>query len=226
MYRVKKFLLVISFLALYSIAIAQEEEYSKSRNRGNTDTEQTAPPQENTQNDNNQTDKKFDWKRVRIGGGFGLQFGNVTQINLSPQFGYYVIKDKLLVGAGVNFNYYNQRNTQYYYINGTNYYSAPFRSLFYGGNTYMQYNVWHGLNVYGQYVLINKDSYYYDRRVNVSHLLLGGGYNVQMGSAGQMNIMLLYDVINSDESVYQGTFNSSLPLILQVNFGFGMGNRR
>ncbi len=206
-------------------AYAQEEDYSKSRNREKNTTEETATP-ENMEDKQDGDDRKFDWSRARIGGGFGLQFGNVTQINLSPQFGYYVIKDKFLVGGGVNFNYFSQRNTQTYTINGVNYYSAPFRSLFYGGNAYVQYNVWRGLNVYGQYVLINKDSYYYDKRVNVSHLLLGGGYNVPMGNAGQMNIMLLYDVINSNESVYQGTFNSSLPLILQVNFGFGLGGRR
>lgn len=221
MYILRNFLTIISLFCYLTSVQAQEEDYSKSRNREKT-TDETVLTQDNTKD----TDKKFDWSRVRIGGGFGLQFGNVTQINLSPQFGYYVIENKLLVGAGVNFNYFNQRNTQYYTINGVNYYSAPFRSFFYGGNTYLQYNVWKGLNVYGQYVIINKDSYYYDKRVNVSHLLLGGGYNVPLGNAGQMNIMLLYDVINSDESVYQGTFNSSLPLILQVNFGFGLGNRR
>jgi hypothetical protein len=203
---------------------AQEEDYTKNKKRPEktTDNEETETAPDNDENE----DKKFDWSRTRVGGGFGIQFGDVTSIELSPQFGYYVIKDKLLTGAGINFTYYSQRNTTYYNYNGSTYVSSPFKSVFYGGNIFTQYNIYKGLNVYGQYELINKDSYYKDERVNVSHLLLGGGYSLQLGQVAQMNIMLLYDVINSRESIYQGTFTPNLPLILKVNVGFGLGGRR
>jgi len=79
-----------------------------------------------------------------------------------------------------------------------------------------------------QYEMANKEPYdlsRQDERVNAHHLLLGGGYSSAIGSVGQINIALLYNVIDSDESIYQfGTFGS-FPLFLNVSLGFGINKR-
>ena len=64
-----------------------------------------------------------------------------------------------------------------------------------------------------------------ENRINVHHLLLGAGYSSAIGNAGQINISLLYNVLDQDESIYQfGTFGS-IPLFLNISFGFGIGGR-
>jgi hypothetical protein len=52
--------------------------------------------------DSTQTKVRFDPRQLTFGGGFGLQFGNYTLINVAPQIGYNFSK---LLNAGGGFSY-------------------------------------------------------------------------------------------------------------------------
>lgn len=51
---------------------------------------------------------QFDASRITVGGGLGLQFGDYTLVNLSPQVGYN-ITSYLNAGAGFNYTHYNRK---------------------------------------------------------------------------------------------------------------------
>lgn len=211
-------LLLFFVLAIgtYTALQAQEEQYESMQAR--SDTGKVVK---------DDTEKKWDWSRARIGGSFGLQFGDIVYIDISPSFGYYVIENKLQVGLGFKNIYYNQKKE--YVIYGTPYSYPAFKTFLYGPSVFLQYNVWKGLFVHGEYELINKEPYYRYKypdgaRINVSHLLLGAGFTQPMGKAGNFYISMLYNVLDNEESIYEGTFGA-VPLILRMGFGFGIAGR-
>jgi len=73
--------------------------------------------------------------------------------------------------------------------------------------------------------LVNKPSYAdLDKRINVHHLLLGGGYAAPIGKIGVFNIAVLFNVLNNSESIYRGTFGD-FPMLLNMGFAFGLGGK-
>ncbi len=171
----------------------------------------------------NTSSGKWDWQNFRLGGNLGLSFGNVTYLDISPTFGYFVIPQKLQVGIGTKFVYYNRR--QEYSLN-TSTTIPPYRTFIYGGGFFSNYTIWEGVFAHAEFEMVNKDSYYdINRRVNVPHLLLGGGYMQPIGENGHFFIAALFNVLDSDESLYAGTFGS-LPLIIRTGVGFGFPGRR
>lgn len=159
--------------------------------------------------------KKDKLQRIRIGGSFGLQFGTFTYVNISPTIGYMAIKDRLEVGAGPIFIYERYKYTPFDKI-----------SFFvYGPDIYTRGYLWKGIYLEARYDLVNKPSYYdFNRKIWVSHLLLGGGYAAPIGKVGFFNISALFNVLNNNESIYKGTFGN-FPLILTFGFGFGLGGK-
>ena len=91
------FTLLISFF-ICSFSQDQEEIY-KPMDAPNSEQEVV----DTAKQKRNKEDKKWDWKQFRVGGNFGMQFGNVTYVDISPTFGYYVIPEKLQVGIGTLF---------------------------------------------------------------------------------------------------------------------------
>ncbi len=160
--------------------------------------------------------RKEKLNRLRIGGNFGLQFGNYTYVNISPTVGYMVIKNRLELGAGPIFIYERYRFS--------NTYSVHF--FVYGPDIYARGFLYKGLFLEARYDLVNKPSYFnLDRRLWVNHLLLGAGYAAPIGKIGVINVSLLYNVLNNDESIYRGTFSDKIPLIVNIGFGFGVGGK-
>lgn len=206
-------------------AKAQEERYNEPSSTYDTLRQEVVKEKSsyntNTKNntyaeDDELTDakKKFDLSKMRIGGNFGLQFGNYTFINLSPTFGYLFWKDRLELGAGPIFMF------QSFKYNGYRY-----KTILGGADIYTRGYIWKGLFLQAQYDLINKESYYKpDTRINVSHFLLGGGFSTPISNIGVFYVNALINVIDGPESVYQGTFGD-FPLILNIGFGFGMSGR-
>ena len=56
-----------------------------------------------TEEDPSVKDLQFN-QRLVFGGGFGMQFGNVTLLDLSPSIGYRV-SDQLTLGTGISYKY-------------------------------------------------------------------------------------------------------------------------
>jgi hypothetical protein len=232
-----RYSLIFAVLSLltYLSAGAQEKDYQPIR-RGS---EQLPPPQPPPVEKEKPTKVKplvaqeskgkWDWNNFRLGGNLGLGLGNVTFVDISPTFGYFVIPQKLQVGIGTKFIYYNSRFS-YSYIDafGNIVTVPPYKTFIYGGGFFSNYTIWQGLFAHAEFEMINKDSYFdINKRVNVPHLLLGGGYMQPIGRSGNFFIAALFNVLDSDESLYTGTFGN-LPLIIRTGFGFGFpgGGRR
>jgi hypothetical protein len=204
-----------------TIAQAQQEDYKKQEEKG-------APKSQNEfEYNSDNSGKKWDWADARMGGNFGMSFQNGGLfIDASPTFGYRINK-VVELGAGFKTLYYRQRNVNF--DNSSN--TFVYTSLTYGPLAYGRFTVWDGIFAMAQYEMANKNPFHitsFDQlndRINVHHLLIGGGYSTPIGGAGNLNISLLYDVIDDKESIYQfGTFGN-FPLLLNVNVGFGINRR-
>ncbi|MBK9330141.1 MAG: hypothetical protein IPM95_12770 [Sphingobacteriales bacterium] len=205
----------------YKFAAAQEENYQPTQIIEPLDNKKSSEKGEKPKTAREDVKsaaelKKERLNRLRVGlGNFGLQFGAFTYINVTPTVGYMVIKDRLELGAGPILIYERIR-----------YSSSTVLSFFvYGSDIYAKGYIYKGLNLEARYDFVNKPSnFYYDRRVNVHHLLLGAGYAAPIGKIGVFNASLLFNVLNNKESIYRGTFGN-FPMILNLGFGFGLGGK-
>lgn len=190
--------------------------YNESDNRKETSSQS---PEEKDDAITEMEKKKEKLNRLRIGGNFGLQFGNYTYINLSPTVGYMLAKNRLELGGGPIFIYQRFR-----YSNIFGNYSI---NLFvYGADAYARGFLYKGLFLEARYDIVNKTSYFdLSKKVWVNHLLLGAGYAAPIGKIGVFNISVLYNVLDNRESIYQGTFSDRVPIIVNMGFGFGIGGR-
>lgn len=224
------FLILVFIFCNSQKLLAQEENYepikvtdtleeSRSRSDVRKD-ERTEKKQETKQEESARTElekKKDMLNRFRIGvNDISIQIGAITSLSMSATVGYMVVKNRLELGAGPLFFYqhvrYDNGYTQNYFI--------------YGGAVYARGFVYRGLNLEARYVIANRPSYYdASRRVNVNHLLLGAGYVQPIGKIAFFNVSALFNVIKSKESIYQGTFSSNFPLIINLGFSFGLGGK-
>jgi hypothetical protein len=163
-----------------------------------------------TQNKPKQTEQKTKpakegfWKRTFTGGGFGLSFGNITNINLSPQFGYRVT-DNFWAGVGVTYIYFSERYPGY----------PKFTTNIYGGRVFLRYIVWKGIFVHAENEMLNLQRYDdLDKRIWVNSLMAGAGYQQSLGGNSSIYLMALF---NFTESQYTPYIN---PI---VRFGFNIG---
>ncbi|MDL2312117.1 hypothetical protein LJC68_04495 [Bacteroidales bacterium OttesenSCG-928-B11] len=154
-----------------------------------------------------QETKKKEKKRPELmtGGSLGLQFGTYTSVSLSPVIGIYPT-DWLLVGTGLTYmytkdNHYNQSLNVFGispFIQGL---LLDKRLMLYAGYEYVSYSF--------QYEDMWGEKYKEWRDTHA--LFLGPGYRQRLSDNMAVYGMLLFDVLNSPNSIY------SNPLI---RFGF------
>ena len=223
-------ILSVLLVAFLSVNInAQQEDYGKKEQKPRKTEEFDYNSDPKLKKDG--TEKKWDWSKVRIGGNFGASFSfgdnGAIYLDASPTFGYR-INEVLELGGGFKNIYSKYNNVAVVDQNGNILYYTGFKDYVYGPVGYGRFHIWKGIMAMTQYEMVNKKSYFINAdnsvdRVNVHHLLIGGGYSQSIGNVGQVNIALLYNVIDSDESIYQyGTFGD-VPLFLNISVGFGIG---
>ncbi len=108
--------------------------------------------------------------RVRLGGSFGLSFGTVTNINLSPMAGYEITK-KLVGGVGLTGMYYKSK------LFGVN-------SLYYGGRAFLMYSIFPMVNLIGEVEAMNVETdtfKKYNVRKWITSPMLGASYTQAVG---------------------------------------------
>ncbi len=142
----------------------------------------------------------FDKSKLFFGGNFGLSFGSVTIINVSPQVGYH-FTPQFAAGAGVNYihysysDYYNQKYTQNYA--GLNVFGRfyPIQQFFIQAQPELNY-IWGKIKDNRSDLTIAKIPTQF-----VPSLLLGGGAAIPAGR-GAITISIMYDVIQNIYSPY------------------------
>lgn len=143
-------------------------------------------------------------ERIFFGGNFGLQFGNVTFIDISPLIGY-KLTDKLSAGAGITYMYYRQR------ISGWEYSTS-----IYGGRLFGRYFILDNIFAHAEYEILNLDAFdQVNKRVDVTNILIGGGYRQQIGGKAFASITALWNINETAYSPYNNP-------IIRMGIGFRM----
>ncbi len=140
--------------------------------------------------------KKFDWSKVYVGGGMGMQFGSYTYVDVSPVFGYRFDKE-LSAGFGISYQFLSIRNPK-------------FSSHTYGGGPFARYIITKNLFAHIEYQILNSEFYLVDRsgnivsrfREDVHYPLIGGGFQQPIGGNSFLVMMVLYNLNESSYSIY------------------------
>jgi hypothetical protein len=143
-------------------------------------------------------------ERLFFGGNFGLQFGTITEIQVSPVIGFWVLP-RMAVALGPDYRFYKYRDV---------------RTSTYGGKGYLQYVVLRDINsviplgvhtgifLHIEDELLNLESSYWknppftSERFYVNSVLAGGGISQQLGTRSSLNIMVLWVLNESGYDIY------------------------
>lgn len=129
-------------------------------------------------------------ERLFYGGNFGLMFGTITYIELSPLVGYR-ITERLSAGPGVSYIYLQDNR-------------FDLSTSIYGGRLFARYNITDYLFGHGEYEVLNRESpYSLEGRVNVTSIFIGGGYRQRFGLNSFLSIMGLWNLNDSEYSIYR-----------------------
>ncbi len=146
-------------------------------------------------------------RRFFFGGNFGLQFGSITNIEVSPIAGYRIFP-WFSVAAGPKYQLY-----------GENYAGFKFNTHIYGGRTFTRIIVigdfnefiplgFHGgLFAHAEYEALNLERQYFDftgseGRFWLKSVLVGGGISQPISDRASVNIMLLWNLNETANSLY------------------------
>ncbi|MDF2158687.1 hypothetical protein [Algoriphagus sp. CAU 1675] len=142
--------------------------------------------------------------RLYYGGNFGMQFGTITLVDISPLVGV-MITPRFSSGLGFTYQYFNDRR----YMGGV--------TSSYGGRIFSRYNVLPNIFLQGEFESINFENYNLvtDRfeRIWSNALFVGGGYFAPFGSRGGANFTFLYNLRHDNRRSPYGE-----PYVIRVGF--------
>jgi hypothetical protein len=179
--------------------------------------------------------KKNDfWERVSVGGNLGLQFGSITDINISPEIMIRTV-DQLHFGIGFSYDYYEAK--QYFLDDSTKSY-IDFKANVYGGRIFTRYylrilfdNFLGNFFVHGEYEylyytrpykedpkgnIIDPYNYTYSKGKDVqeiSSLFIGVGYEQSISPRAFIDILILYNLNETYNSPYANP-------VFRIGFGY------
>ncbi len=160
-------------------------------------------------------------ERIFFGGNLGLQFGTVTNIEISPLAGIY-LTPRLAVGPGIKYEYFKSNYPGY----------VPYETHIYGGTLFARYMVIKnlseavglGLNFglfgHAEYEILSLESKYFEvgnpyaeGRFNLHSVLVGGGIFQPIGRRSGFLIMILWNLNETASSPYSNP-------IFRIGFNF------
>jgi hypothetical protein len=149
--------------------------------------------------------------RISFGGYLGLQFGSVTVVDIAP-LATYNFTEKIYGGLGLTYMYYKD-----------NRYQPAFSLSSYGGSVFGGYYIWRDLFAHIEYAPLYIPDYYdyYQSFTQppkspwAHDLYLGGGYRQWVGERASVNLMILFNVNETEFSPYSNP-------IIRIGFGVGL----
>ncbi|MBL0343175.1 MAG: hypothetical protein IPP71_21290 [Bacteroidetes bacterium] len=137
--------------------------------------------------------------KLFFGGNLGLQFGNLTYVDVSPLIGY-KITEKLHAGIGATYIYYRYKDS-----------FGNYETSIYGGRVFGRYYPIDNLFAHVEYEILNLDvpasvpgsNYDVLVRDNISSVLVGGGYVQPIGTNASLMLMVLFNLTEEQYSPYQ-----------------------
>jgi hypothetical protein len=143
-------------------------------------------------------------ERLFFGGSFGLQLGSITDIQVSPVVGLWLLP-RLAVAIGPDYRFYKDPN---------------YRTDIYGGSSYVQFHFIQDLNnliplgvhigffLHAEDELLSlqssfwKNPPYASDRFFINTVLAGGGISQQMGRRSSLNFMALWALNEPAYAIY------------------------
>ena len=157
---------------------------------------------------NNNPEPRYNFKsHLYFGGGFGLQFGSVTLIELSPLVGYNVTP-KFSVGLSPTYKYYSYKYSPTQHI---------VNNIF-GGSIFARYSIYQGIFAHVEYESLfynTKEPGYPTYMQRFNSFFVGGGYSQPIGQNSGMYIMLLWNLNDTPNSPY-------INPVIRVGFNIGL----
>ncbi|MDU1891765.1 MAG: hypothetical protein E6767_13850 [Dysgonomonas sp.] len=188
----KKVFITLSFLFVLCTSGYSQIYVDKDGNvydqRQKTNTTRSATTKKYTKPKSN---NGFDISKLSIGGGIGLQFGDYTVINVSPQIGYDFSK-YFTAGAGFGYTYF--KDDYYDYDYKASYLSFNLFGRFYPVD-FLVIGIQPEISRMWQTVDYGRDSY--SNNEFVPSFLVGGGVRF-----GGVTAMIQYDVVQDKNSPY------------------------
>ena len=134
--------------------------------------------------------------RLYFGGNFGFQFGDLTNIEVSPLIGY-MVTSEFSVGGGATFQYVKGE-----YFNPFFNAVIKYDSKIYGGRAFGRYNVGPELFLYTEFESISNEYPSLDRdrlvREWIPGFFVGGGYTQSISGGFGFNVTILYNLAHDD----------------------------
>jgi hypothetical protein len=144
-------------------------------------------------------------ERLFFGGNIGLQFGTITDIQVAPVVGLWVLP-RLAVALGPDYHFFKYQNLQ------TN---------IYGGKAYLEFVIFQNINKFipmgsntGIFIHIEDEllslesafwkeqNTYTSERFYINTILAGPGLSQQIGRRASLNIMFLWALNDSGYGIY------------------------
>ncbi len=143
-------------------------------------------------------------ERIFFGGSMGLQFGTITDIQVAPMIGLWVLP-RVAVAVGPNYRYYKDPVNQ---------------TALYGGNAYLQYvvvrdigsviplGIHFGIFLHLEDELLSLESAFWDPynpaggRFALNTVLAGAGISQPLGARSSVNLMFLWALNDSGYGLY------------------------
>jgi hypothetical protein len=139
-------------------------------------------------------------QRLFFGGNFALQFGTVTNIEISPLVGFWVLPN-IAIAAGPNFSFYKD---SYYDITYQNYGVRGYVQflIFRDLDKFIPIGIHTGIFLHLEDEMLSLDPDYpmstiSSGRTNINTLLGGVGLNQQIGPRSSINFMVLWTLTDS-----------------------------
>lgn len=147
-------------------------------------------------------------QRLVYGGGFGLQFGYVTLLDISPTIGYR-LTNQLTLGTGISYKYNRMKNYTQDLTTGQWY---DYTSNIYGGNIWSRYYILRNIFAHAEIEQLQIDYKYTSvnssiptkvkNSVGVNSVLVGGGFRQPVGERVFFNILILFNLNESEFTPY------------------------
>lgn len=143
-------------------------------------------------------------ERLFFGGSFGLQFGSITDIQVSPLVGLWLLP-RVTVATGPYFRYYKD------YFSETTMYGLKGYTQFYfvkDLNSVIPLGIHTGLFLHLEDELLSLESAFWPQymgeedRFFLNSVLAGGGISQQIGRRSSINFMILWSLSNSIYDIY------------------------
>jgi hypothetical protein len=143
-------------------------------------------------------------ERLFYGGSLGLMFGTITDIQVSPVIGFWILP-RVALAVGPTYRYYKYQDN---------------RTALYGGRSYLQFVVIQDINslvpikshtgifLHVENELLSlktsfwKNPPYRTDRFYVNTVLAGGGISQQIGRRSSLNLMILWPLNDSVYEIY------------------------